>query len=375
MSVTVLEETKTRHETASGTRRSSTSAFDFPVVFVAERLHSRWRDLVASGQSPRIEDLPPTRFLVLEDIWIISTYLRLRQAGYAVEIASRPQDGAINIACSARVQLAAPLRSGVMVAIRADRARQTWGDLNLVQNPTNIEGTGDWLIDHWPQPNIIPRDPDRCDRIERVGILSPLFSVAPELRATQFREELASRGFELVVRSDGAQWNDYSDLDVQIAFRNSPMVALRTKPATKIVQAWIARCPAITGVEPCFRAVGRPGSDYLEASSARGIIDALIMLRARPDVYRSLIANGSRKAPLHDEASVLQQWVDFLKGPATEAMRDQAIVGARGAIGRLMVQASVLTSVMRHRLLMRWVRIRATRRNPTLLPSHALSRE
>ncbi len=329
--------------------------FEYPVVFVAERLESRWGELVNGGTCPSPDELPSSRFLVLEDIWVISTYLRLRRAGLPVEIDSSTREGAINVACSPRIASRNPLRRGMIVSIRADRARQVWGDLSLVQNPLNLRSERDWLIDHWPQPNIIPRNPDRGDRIERIGILSPVSSIAPEIRDPAFTQRLDSLGFELVIRSDGVGWNDYSDLDLQIAMRSIPAIQLRTKPATKIVQAWIAGCPAITGVEPAFRSIGRPGMDYLEASSASEVIDRLCMLRDQPSLYRSLIVNGAAKAALHDERAVLQQWELFLRGPATNWMRRQ-VGQERGLSRHARARLAVYSSLARHRIMLTWVK-------------------
>ena len=333
----------------------SGASLEFPVVFVAERLESRWADLIGGGECPSPDELPSSRFLVLEDIWIISTYLRLRRAGVPVEIDSSIRESAINVACSPRLASRKPIKRGLIVSIRADRARQTWGDITLVQNPQNIRSTRDWMIDHWPQPNIIRRDPNRQDRVERIGILSPASSIAAEYRNASFRNKLGAHGFELVIRTDGVGWNDYSDLDVQMAIRSIPTIQLRTKPATKIVQSWIAGCPAITGIEPGFRACGRPGVDYLEASSAAEVIDWLRVLRDNPPMYRSLIENGAARTHLHDENAVLRQWVQFLRGPATRQMSQ--LGGRRRGLGHVAsIHMSVFSSLARHRLMLSCVK-------------------
>lgn len=352
-----------RYLHASGTRDSisvmadaSIHRFEFPVVFVAERLKSRWNDLLDSRAAPTLGSLESTRFLVLEDIWIVSTYLRLREAGFDVQIASIPREDSINVVCSPKVLLRSTPSRSVIVSIRADRAAPSWGDLCLVQNPLNLNQQTDWLIDHWPQPNLIPRSLDRGDQVERVGVIGPVSSMAAEIRDPRFRSKLERLGFELVIRSDGASWNDYSDLDVQLTYRTGPKSLLRCKPATKIVQSWIARCPAITGVEPCFRAVGRSRVDYLEAASASEIIQHLQSLRDDPALYRSLINNGAVRSRSHDEPAVLRQWIAFLEGPATTLLRDRILHGKTGK-GRLVTKSSVIASVARHRLLMKWVDI------------------
>ncbi len=175
------------------------------------------------------------------------------------------------------------------------------------------------------------------------------------MRTDAFRSRLEALGFELVIRSDGAGWNDYSDLDVQVAVRTIPSVQLRTKPATKLVQAWISGCPAVTGIEPAFRAVGRPGVDYLEASRASEVVNSLCLLRDQPALYRSLITNGARKASLHDESAVLQQWEQFLRGPAT--MWARRFSGRpRGYARRAGTTLAVYSSLARHRIMLSWVK-------------------
>lgn len=330
--------------------------FEFPVVFVAERLKSRWSELLDPARVASLQSLPTSRFLVLEDIWIVSTYVRLREAGFDVAIDSTPRRNAINVVCSPRVLLNSPHPESVIVAVRADRARPTWGDLTLVQSPLNLERTSDWFIDHWPQPNIIPRDPERGDRLERIGVIGPRTSIAAEVRCPEFRSRLEKLGLELVIRDDGVAWNDYSDLDVQIAYRTGPMFWLRCKPGTKIVQSWIAGCPAIAGIEPCFRTIGRPGLDYLEASSADQIVEKLRTLRERPDLYRSLIERGSVRARSHDDAAVLGQWVAFLKGPASELLR-RRMLRSTSSRSRLTTRTAVLSSLVRHRLMLEWVKL------------------
>ena len=348
----------------------SSHRFEFPVVFVAERLRSRWNDLIDSRAAPSLGSLASTRFLVLEDIWIISTYLRLRAAGCDVQIDSLPREDSINVVCSPKVLLRSIPSRSVIVSIRADRAMQTWGDLCLVQSPLNLKQQSDWLIDHWPQPNLIPRNPERGDRVERVGVIGPVSSMAAEIRDPRFQSHLERLGFDLVIRSDGARWNDYSDLDVQLTYRTGPKSLLRCKPATKIVQSWIARCPAVTGVEPCFRAVGRSRVDFLEAASAAEIVAHLQSLRDRPDLYRSLIDNGAVRSRSHDEPAVLQQWIAFLEGPATALMRDRMSYGTTRR-GRLLTRTSVITSVARHRLFMKWVDLHSRIRD-AITPRYAL---
>jgi hypothetical protein len=330
--------------------------FEFPVVFVAERLHSRWADLLEPDATPSLATLPPNRFLVLEDIWIVSTYLRLREAGFDVSIDAAPRRQAINVVCSPRTLLNSSHQDGIVVAIRADRARPTWGDLTLVQSPLNLERSTDWMIDHWPQPNIVPRDPRRRDRVERIGVIGPRTSIATEVQSPRFRTRVEELGMELVIRDDGSSWNDYSDLDVQLAYRTGPMFWLRCKPATKIVQSWIAGCPAITGIEPCFRTVGRPSLDYLEAASDDQIVEHLRTLRARPDLYRSLVERGLERARSHDDASVLAQWIAFLEGPATEVLRRRILRSTPGR-RKLSIRTAVLSSIVRHRLMLEWVKM------------------
>lgn len=344
--------------------------FEFPVVFVAERLTFRWQELLDPAVSPSLQSLPPSRFLVLEDIWIVSTYLRLREAGFDVQIDSTPRERAINVVCSPRVLLRSNPGNAVVVAVRADRAAPTWGDLRLVQNPLNLEKATDWLIDHWPQPNIVPRRPERRDRVERIGVIGPVSSMAAEIRDPRFRSQMGRLGFELVIRNDGASWNDYADLDAQLAYRTGPMSLLRCKPATKIVQSWIARCPAITGLEPCFRTVGRPGVDYLEASSSAEIIEHLRFLRDRPDLFRSLIERGAIRAKSHDEQAVLGQWVAFLAGPASAALRRRLERQATRR-SRVLTTAAVVSSLVRHRMLLEWVRLHGRVREAALRSSPA----
>ncbi len=252
----------------------------------------------------------------------------------------RPEAGAVNVVCMPQVLREAGPGTGPIVAIRADRPATHWGDLVLAQNAAGLRRHHEWLIDHWPQPNLIHRNEARGTRVERIGVFGPLSSIFAPIQDSRFRAELQRHGFELVLRTDGADWNDYSDIDVQLAFRSPPLRELATKPGTKLVQSWIAGVPAITGFEPCFRTVGRAGIDYLEARTPGEAIALIERLASDPDRYRDIVARGRMRSALHDESSVLRQWIAFLSGPAKTCLESGCYRGRRWT-GRIAIRSRV----------------------------------
>ena len=108
----------------------------------------------------------------------------------------------------------------------------------------------------------------RGARVERVGFVGRERNLAPAFRSAQFRRELAQRGFTLVLRE--RPWWDYRDLDAILAVRDASPAKLRTKPASKLVNAWHAGCPALLGPEPAFEARRRSPLDFLVGRHAGG---------------------------------------------------------------------------------------------------------
>ena len=293
--------------------------FPEDVYFVAQDLHRLWPELLRPDARLEIRHVDPARLHSNESIWVVSTYLRLRDRHLNVKIVDRLVPDAVNI-CTAESLIAAPdSHRAFIVPVQADRGNLGWGDYTLVQSPVHARRSSTCLIDCWPQPGLLARDPARGNIIRRIAYLGYAENLAPPFHGEPFRARLDSLGVQWIIREKAAEWHDYSDLDLCLAVRGTSQVWIRTKPATKLFHAWITGCPALLGSEPAYQYWGEPGHDYLEVNNPAEAIEAVQLLQRDPARYRSIRERGRAKASDHDENAVVRQWVAVISGPIWEA--------------------------------------------------------
>jgi hypothetical protein len=293
-------------------------SFDEPVYFVAFHLHRRWPELSTSTAWMPFEEIPASRWAPLENIWIVSSYLRLRAADQNVQIVDRPVPGAINICCDSDLAAAGIEGRCFVVATQGDRGPLVWANHLLVQSPEQLKGPHTTLIRHWPQPGLIGRDPGRGSHIGRLGYVGPVENLARVFRTNEFRDQLKQLGVELVIRDDPRHWHDFSDLDLYLAVRDWPWHLIRTKPATKLAHAWLTGVPGLLGSEPAYRYYGQDGIDYFEVTTPEDVVAVVRRLKEEPGLYDSVRQHGFVKAAEHSEEAVIRQWIAVLKGPVYE---------------------------------------------------------
>ena len=105
--------------------------------------------------------------------WILQTYLRLAAAGHpSISLDEPPRDGILVYhANQAESLLRHWWRWGdcLMVAVRADHSESHLADFEVLQNRVWVDDHRRFFLPIWPQPGLIPRDPARGTRIERVA--------------------------------------------------------------------------------------------------------------------------------------------------------------------------------------------------------------
>lgn len=297
--------------------------------------------------------VPVARLHLIENTWIVSTYLRLRGRGCDVRITDRLVPDHINVCTSERLLRYPGAERAFIVVVDADRRDLLWGDFHLVQSPAMLRARDCVLLDHWPQPGLRPRDPARGARLERIAYFGYPGNLARAFREPSFTADLRRLGVEFVLREQPEQWHDYHDVDLCLAVRDLRPYLLATKPATKLAQAWLTGCPALLGQEPAYRYWGVPGVDYFEVATADEAIDTVHQLKAQPELYRAVIAAGRAKAPAHDEEAVARQWIAVLDGPVRAAFERWQAQGAAGALRRRLWFAATRVIEPSHRRVFR----------------------
>ena len=257
--------------------------------------------------------------------WILQTFLRLSRAGERVELVGAVPDGGVvlfHAKHERHVRRAPGAGRALLVACRADNRQALAAEIEIVQNRQFEDGRSRLFVPHWPQPGLLPREQARGDRIERVAYKGFAANLHPDLGAPEWRASLAARG--LVWEADApvfagastptaeARWADFRKVDVVIALRPVEPGTARSKPATKLVNSWLAGVPALLGPEPAFRELRRTEHDYLEVETAAAALAALDRLRGEPGLFRAMVENGRRRAVDYDFAAVTGLWRELL---------------------------------------------------------------
>jgi hypothetical protein len=262
-----------------------------------------------------------------ERAWILQSQLRLSRAGFPCELVGRvPDDGLVLFHAKHERDLRRGVRRGsnaVLVGIRADNREPLAAEFEIVQNGRFAAPGRRFAIPHWPQPGLVPRDALRGDAIRRVAYKGFLANLHPDFRGERWRRFLADREIEWVVDARefdkgsateraALDWADFSAVDVVVAVRPPARKTDFSKPATKLVNAWLAGVPALLGPEYAFRELRRSELDYLEVDSLGAAERAIERLVAEPELYRAMVENGRRRAVEVDVAAVTARWIELL---------------------------------------------------------------
>jgi hypothetical protein len=277
--------------------------------------------------------------------WIYQTFLALEAAGVAVRLVHEVPERGIIVTLSGLVGTAWRPGPEVFFAdIVADYVPHPGGHCHLVQNSLQARRIAAAVFQpHWPHPNLLPRDPARGERFERLAFFGDPANLAPELRTPEWTEQLRQRtGLDLaVVGADG--WHDYREVDCVLAVRRFGREEFFHKPATKLYNAWLAGVPFVGGQDSAYRGDGHPGRNYLAAGSPGELVDALERLAKEPAVRGELVAAGRQAAQAFTREAVLARWrtlvEEILPGAAVRWGRDGVVsrrvctfIGAQRAV-------------------------------------------
>lgn len=292
-----------------------------PAYFV-NRDRERWGDLIGNENPPPVETFSD-RQIIAKDIWIVQTYVQLRRRGLDVRLVNKIVRDAINIVTRDDLLATDLPWNSYIVTCRHDRGRPEICEQRIVQNKCNIVDETDHYIPHWPQPGIIGRDESRGERVESaVYVGSKLYMNGP-LGDPSLPGRLKAIGVTFTPRFGGVQsrktdWTDHRDVDVIIAIRDCTVYDANNKPPSKLINAWLAGCPAVLGPEPAFQQLRESELDFLEVRTLEEIVAAVARLKSDPDLYRAMRENGLRRGADFTAERTARRWRDLLSGPIAQ---------------------------------------------------------
>jgi len=297
----------------------------YPVTFVI-RHPELWPELFQPSETsiPDPNSLH-SRIQSYEDCWIILTYLYLKQKHLNVSISDRFIPGQICVVSSPDVGIKERTFNSFVVGCRSDGFQPHLCDIAVVQNKVCIDSETDIFIPHWPQPGLIPRLKERGSTIENIVFKGDEINLYESFRSPEFKRELEKLGVTLRINgkpeNQPVMWHDYSTDDLVLAVRDLTEKDALVKPASKLVNAWIAGVPALLGPEPAFREQRKSDLDYIEVTTPQSVFEAVKLLKSQPELYQKMVANGHKRAEDFTTEKMIQRWYEFLAGPVADGYK------------------------------------------------------
>ncbi|MGZ4316173.1 MAG: glycosyltransferase [Gaiellaceae bacterium] len=317
-------------------------------------------------------DLEPRRFADGVGHNVIELYRRLAVAGVDVSLGSDVAPGTrLLVLLAGRAARARHVRAalravqearGRFVVIRSDsRGFDTFPIRPLVEYVPNAQA----VVHPWqrwlpplPQRGLRPREKNRYGRIARVAFKGFPENVPAELLEAEWREALGSRGItwwldvpELADHSDQS-WHDFSDVDLTLCLRNPALrLDIERKPATRLINSWVAGCVPVADPEPAYAEIGRDGQDVFFVDSVWSSLDVIDRLNSERDLLERVERAIRERGDEFSVERVLEMWRQSLVEVATRreasnwrrgkrvvqvaavrAARSRALLPAAGAI-------------------------------------------
>ena len=257
--------------------------------------------------------------------WIYRTWIALSRSGCPVELVHKLPQGGCVIALSGNIPPSFHAPRGLFLAgVVADGLPHPSAHLHIVQNAAHARRLPrSVFMPHWPQPGLIPRNPERGPTFERVAFFGTTRSLALELQDPAWLERLRlATGCVFEVRG-AERWHDYSNVDAVIGIRDFYGTRQLHKPATKLYNAWLAGVPFIGGTDSACFAEGCEGRDHLAARSPDEVISLLVKLKNDSSLRQSLIRQGTKKSADYTAVATTERWRKLVEEtiPAMAATR------------------------------------------------------
>lgn len=254
--------------------------------------------------------------------WIVQTYLQLKCRGLNVHLVPQFVPGEICVVSREELMQRSlwkslPFRS-YLVVCQQDRPRPSICEHRIVQNQLNVLTERDHFMPHWSQPDLQVRDPERGDRVQNLVFKGRWYYLPEAYKNDDFLRQLDAIDIQFKQEADYnvdlQEWTDYAQADVLLAVRHRSDLYLESKPPTKLINAWLAGCPALLGNEPAYRNLRQSKLDYIEVNTPEETIQALQRLKQEPKLYHAMIEHGWQRAKEFTPDILASRWRDLLAG-------------------------------------------------------------
>ena len=253
--------------------------------------------------------------------WTVQTFQRLRDSGLPCDLTAQlPTEGILVAHRKSIPRDFVPPPGVLFVCLRADATFHPFAHWHVVINQLALNP---WYpsvyMPHWPQPGLIPRNPERGDRWENAAFFGDAACIAGEMQSDAWAAVLRELKLNWLFMPP-EKWHDFSEVDVVVAIRDFVgKHRYANKPPTKLFNAWHAGVPAVLSRESAYEQQRKGPLDYLEAPTFDDLVATLRRLRDDPALRRSMVANGRERARESDPATITARWREFFQTVAEPA--------------------------------------------------------
>ncbi|MGK7950494.1 MAG: glycosyltransferase [Xenococcaceae cyanobacterium] len=251
--------------------------------------------------------------------WILTTYFQLKKTGFSCKFIDYIPHEGIVIADRDTLGNKYPyLGKAMLICAKGDREFHPSAHLHVVHNPFEFKYKKNkvwnpYYIPHWTQPGLITRVQERGTLVKNLAFMGSRSNFTQELKSERWIKALETLGCQWYPIFEPSKWNDYSNIDVVVAVRSFDGQTYNHKPASKVVNSWLAGVTAIVAPESAFMAIRKSELDFLAVNSLDETIEAVKSLKNNPELYLSMIKNGKDRAQEFSEDQIRKQWITFFK--------------------------------------------------------------
>jgi hypothetical protein len=246
------------------------------------------------------EAVPGSRLVVIYSKSLYQSKSMLRQALRSVQQAG----GAVALIRSdAPVSWRFPVRPLVEFMPTASMVRRPWQR---------------WLPP-LPQRGLRPRDAARRGRIRSVAFKGNPTNVPSALLSTEWRDALTARDLEWILdtpsRTDGSDqaWHDFTQVDAVLCVRHPDFGwDVRRKPATRLINAWLAGSIPLAECEPGYTELATEAADVFFIRTPFDSLDAIDRLNADSSLLRTVEQRIGERAAAFVPEVTLARWQEAL---------------------------------------------------------------
>ncbi|MDP6625447.1 MAG: hypothetical protein QGG87_03190 [Nitrospinota bacterium] len=258
------------------------------------------------------------------NVWTYFTYITLNHFGFKCHLTTEIPDNGIVCSHSRFLPQERIVNDrALLICLRADYGRNHFAHMHVVQNPLQKRMVGrdiferlfkpgpSYFIPYWHQPGLIHREHSRGKLFKNIVYMGQTKNLADELGSPEWIKEMKTEGINFMILTQRTQWHDYSFADAVCAVRKFSFNRHIRKPASKLVNAWLAGVPAILGSESAFCDLRRSDLDYLEVKTLKQTREAILMLRDNCELREKMIKNGKKRAKDFSMEAIAKLWISF----------------------------------------------------------------